>query len=225
MKRQERSPELQLALGTALDGFQANLWTAIPGIIVDVQPAAMTCSVQPSVQSKYTNPRTQVEQWVSLPMLINCPLVFPQGGGFALTFPVVAGDEVLVVFASRCIDLWWQDGGVQPQAEVRMHDISDGFALAGVRSVPRALADWSQTDVELRSDDGTAAVAISPDKRIAVTSPDRITLTAPNIVMNGTLALNGSMVATGNVTGNGTSLHTHIHSGVDTGAGNSGPPV
>ena len=72
------------------------------------------------------------------------PVVFPGGGGFALTFPVAAGDECLVVFASRCIDAWWQSGGVGEPMEPRMHDLSDGFALIGVRSQP---AHVSRRDV------------------------------------------------------------------------------
>lgn len=225
MNRQERSPEIMLALATALQGAQAHIWTCLPGLVVDVQPELMTCSVQPTVQAKFINPQTQLEEWLPLPKLIFCPLVFPQAGGFALTFPVTAGDEVLVVFSSRCIDLWWQNGGVQPQAELRMHDISDGFAIAGVRSTPRALTDWSQSAVELRSDDGAAKVSIHADLSVDVVAPAQINLTAPLVTITGNLQVTGTVVADGDVTGAGTSLHTHRHGGVSTGSGNTGTPV
>ena len=66
-------------------------------------------------------------------------MVFPGGGGWSITFPVSKGDEALVVFASRCIDDWWQSGGVGIQPDLRMHDLSDGFAIIGPRSQPRKL--------------------------------------------------------------------------------------
>src|SRR5260363_73502 len=49
---------------------------------------------------------------VELPLLGDVPVFFPRGGGCTLTFPVQKGDECVVVFASRCIDGWWQSGGV-----------------------------------------------------------------------------------------------------------------
>ncbi|MGC8050122.1 Gp138 family membrane-puncturing spike protein, partial [Salmonella enterica] len=76
----------------------------------------------------------------------------------SMTFPVAQGDECLVVFASRCIDSWWQSGGIQEQAELRMHDLSDGFAILGFRSQPRALSNISTTSAQLRSDDGATFI-------------------------------------------------------------------
>jgi hypothetical protein len=46
------------------------------------------------------------ESDMAIPPIPDCPLVFPGGGAF-LEFPVVAGDEVLLIFASRLSDNWW----------------------------------------------------------------------------------------------------------------------
>lgn len=56
-------------------------------------------------------------------------------------------------------------------------------------------------------------------------SSTNLIMTSSGITINGNVNITGAVVATGNVTGQGTSLHTHIHSGVQTGAGNTGPPV
>ncbi|MFW8450019.1 Gp138 family membrane-puncturing spike protein, partial [Klebsiella pneumoniae] len=64
---------------------------------------------------------------VNLPLLVDVPVVFPRGGGCTLTFPVKPGDECLVIFADRCIDFWWQSGGIQEPVDERMHDLSDAF--------------------------------------------------------------------------------------------------
>ena len=102
----------------------------MPAVIVDFDPVAMTCSAQPAIRARVTAP-SGGQQHMPLPLLLDCPVYFPSGGNCTLTFPVKPGDECLVVFASRCIDAWWQSGGVQDQAEMRMHDLSDGFVFVG----------------------------------------------------------------------------------------------
>ena len=68
-----------------------------------------------------------------------------------MTFPIKTGDECLVVFACRAIDVWWQSGGVQPPAETRMHDLSDGFVIpVGVRLNASGV---STSRLEIRSDE------------------------------------------------------------------------
>lgn len=85
--------------------------------------------------------------------------MMPRGGGFALTFPVAAGDECLVVFADACIDSWWQSGGVQNQAEKRRHDLSDGIVIPGLWSQPNKLAIGE--GIRLTATAGGASVALT----------------------------------------------------------------
>ena len=160
--RRELLNDPEEALRAALAGFQAGLWTALPGIIQSFNAAAQTVSVQPALKAKLRRPDGGVVS-VTLPLLVDVPVVFTGGGGFTLTFPIAAGDEALVVFADRCIDAWWQSGGVQEPVEPRMHDLSDGFALVGVRSQARALPAVSIENVQLRSDTGEDYVEIRPD--------------------------------------------------------------
>lgn len=160
MDRRERMQDFLTAISAALDGRQGIIWTALPGILQSFDPAKMTCSVQPSIQEPVAR-RDGTANFVNLPVLINCPVIFPAGGGFALTFPLIKNDEGLVIFSSRCIDAWWQSGGIQKQAELRMHDLSDGFFLPGVFSQPRVPASVSGNGVQLRNADGSIAVQLS----------------------------------------------------------------
>ena len=50
------------------------------------------------------------------------------------------------------------------------------------------------------------------------------TITAPNIILNGNVSVEGTIIASGNVTGNGISGDSHVHSGVETGDGTTGVP-
>lgn len=95
------------------------------------------------------------------PVLLRVPVLFPSGGGVTLTFPIAVGDECLVVFNDRALDDWVLNGPGSPPSSSRLHDLSDGIAIVGLRSNPRALENISTTAAQLRSDDGTTFIEVS----------------------------------------------------------------
>jgi len=195
MDRTELFDDPQEALRVALERDRAGLWTALPGIVVSADLARQTLTVQPAIQARVTLPDGSA-QLVDLPLLLDVPVCWPRVGGFAVTLPVTAGDEVLVIFASRCIDSWWQSGGVQAPAEYRAHDLSDGFAILAPTSQPRVLADVNPAALELRNTAGTVKLALSND----------------GIDITGPLTIDGIL------------FQTHVHGGVQPGASNTSGP-
>lgn len=165
MDLRERSFDLQELIRSAMDARQMKIWTAIPGIIDSYDPEAMTCSAHPAVQARVTSlsadKQSTTTAFRDIPPFHDCPVVFPSGGGYTLTFPLTAGDECLMIFAHRGIDFWWQQGGSQRPAEARMHNPSDGFILPGPFSQPKALANVSANRVELRSPDDKCTFGFS----------------------------------------------------------------
>ncbi|RQZ76384.1 hypothetical protein DF052_00045 [Burkholderia glumae] len=179
-----RYGDLQAALQTAMRAQRAEMWTALPGEIESFNAAAQTCTVQLTVSAQVRADDGSVSS-EALPVLVDCPAQFPSGGNSTLTFPVTKGDECLVVFASRCIDAWWQLGGVQEQVEVRMHSLSDGFALLGFRSQPRVLANVSTTSAQLRSDDGATFIDLNPTAgTLKLVAPGGLEIDAPTVKVN-----------------------------------------
>lgn len=214
--------DANLQIDRQINSNRACLWTALPAIVQNVNLTAMTVDAQPAIKGKQELEDGTV-RLVNLPLLLDCPLVFPHGGGCSLTFPVKPGDECLIVFASRGIDFWWQSGGIQPPAEVRMHDLSDGFALMGTYSQPKRLANVSAGAVQLRSDDGQAYFELNPNSHaFTLSTPSdfsanvnafkvtastvtinasAFTVNAPSIALNGQITGGGSSGATANFTG------------------------
>jgi hypothetical protein len=231
MDQRERLNDPEEALRVAFEGHQSRVWTALPGILQSFDATKMTSTVQPSVQGRL---RQQDGSWkdANLPLLLDCPVIFPAGGGFALTFPLAKGDEGLVVFSSRCIDAWWYSGGIQKQARARMHDLSDGFFLPGCFSQPRKLAGVNTQNVQLRSADGTASLEITPAGMLNANFPAGINLNGPislNGVVHGNVNAGGLadfgntlIKTTGDVQANGKSLANHVHT--DPQGGVTGPP-
>lgn len=216
--RLERLADLNESLLAAMDASKGTIWTALPGIIQSFDAAKMTCVVKPAIKgSKVVN---GAREFVSMPLLLDCPVIFPNGGGFSLTFPIASGDECLVLFSSRCIDSWWALGGEQNPFEHRMLDLSDGFVLPGPRSKPRAIPAISTTNVQLRNEDGSAYVDIDPDGAISLVSPLQVSITAPDVAITGNVAIGG-----GSLTHNGHDVgSTHKHTGVTAGGALTGNP-
>lgn len=195
-----------------LDGRQSGMWTALPCIVTKVNFSQMTIEAQPAIKGVNYDQNNNAT-YVNLPLIADVPLVFPSAGDFMITLPIAAGDEVLVVFASRCIDDWWQSSQIGMPIEMRMHDLSDGFAIPGPKSVPNVFPGISTTDLQIRNKAGTSFISLGADGNVKITAP----LTT----------IDGNLVVTGEVTGGATSipLTTHIHPGVQSGGSDTGAPL
>lgn len=200
-----------------IDSALKDTHTTLPGVIVSFDAAKQTCTVQPLIQRIWADAGA-----VSLPVCVDCPVEFPGGGGFFLTFPVVPGDECVIQFSERCIDSWFIDGKLSPPDDYRMHDLSDAIVRVGINNLTKAIAGLRTDGVELRSRDGTIRVTMHQNGTIenvnaagsTVLSPTgQFTINAPGgLVINAPTQTNsGSIAATGDVTGQGTSLHSHSH--------------
>lgn len=247
--RIQRTNSLMEAMIAAQAGQEAGIWTALPGIVQSFDPVKMTVVVLPAVQCQFQD-QSGAWVWVTLPLLGDVPIVFPNGGGFTMTFPIKPNDEVLVIFSSRCIDQWWKSGGVQIQPELRMHSLSDGFALPGPRSQPRVLESISTQSVQLRADDGETFIELDESQTVTIRAPggvnistdasvnlmatsnvnvtaDKVNIDAANgLKVTGKVDIIGNITTTGTLLNNGVNVgSTHVHSGVTPGGSNSGPPV
>jgi len=203
LDRRERLEDLPGSLEEALlgvlRGHQAQIWTAIPCQIQAYNASANTVKVQPVIQGEIRKPSGQT-QFVNLPYFDDVPVFYPSGGGFSLSFPLKEGDECLVVFSCRNIDLWWKNGGIQKPNNSRMHDIADGFAIVGFRSQAKKLSQPSTNSAQLRSDDGKTYLELAANGVCNIVSAGKCSITA-----QGDVEVNSKGSTTVNSSGN-----THI---------------
>lgn len=177
----------------ALDAASIDLRVAAPGIIQSVDYGRQTCTVQLAIREQL-NHEGDLE-WVDIPTLPDVPFFVYSGGGYCLTLPVAPGDECLVVFGDSCMDAWWQNGGVQNQADHRRHDLSDGFAIVGFRSQPNVVGGFSSGSAMLRNVSGSAYIEIAGD---------------------------AIHIQSGGTTIDGVPFMGHTHSGVESGGSSTG---
>lgn len=121
-----------------LDIFQTMNCVKI-GTIVSFDAVKRTAEVQISFKRSLNMPLKDGTKVQSYPLLMDCPVVSMQGGGGALTFPIEAGDECLVLFSDSNIDAWFDNGGEAVPLDGRRHDLSDGIAIVGLNSKANAI--------------------------------------------------------------------------------------
>ena len=235
----------QQAMKVLSDTIFSMLRVSMPGIIQSFDPIACTCTVQPAISGQVADEAGEFKS-APLPLLVDVPVVFPRGGGCTITFPVKVGDECLVVFSDRCIDFWWQNGGVQEAVDPRQHDLSDAFAFIGPQSQAEVIGNISTSTLQMRTDDGAAYIELDPNSHaVNIVAPGGLNVTTPlakfsaAVTINGLLTWMGGMVGSlatgtaakitgaiefiGSLKSNGKDISdSHTHSGVQTGTGNSG---
>lgn len=73
------------------------------------------------------------------PELEDCPVFMLYGGTASITMPIQAGDDCLILFNDRCLDDWALSGDVVAPTDKRIHSLSDGIVLVGVKPLTKQL--------------------------------------------------------------------------------------
>ncbi len=152
------------AVNQAIDNRLSAVHTALPGNVEKYDAATQLADIQPLIMRRY--PDDSVE---SLPVVTNVPVIFPAGGaGGMLSFPIVQGDPVLLIFCEKSLDVWLSKGGNVDPLDRRKFDLSDGIAIPGLFSINNAgIAD---PDSVVLQDASGSKIKLNPDSSIELIS-------------------------------------------------------
>lgn len=208
---------------TAIQNALHDLRVAAPAIVVSFDTATQCAAVQVAMKELVKFP--DGPKWVAINAIYNVPIVVPRAGGFAITVPIQAGDEGLLVFTDTAFDLWWLAGGQQPpgenppiqqpQHERRRHDLTDCFFIPGCWNQTRVLPSYASDQIQVRNDAGTALVSIDQTGKITINASGDVDINAQGVVH---IVSSG-----GDTTIDAKDFLMHTHGGVQTGGGTSGP--
>lgn len=210
-------------LRSAIETMLSRVWTALPGVVQAVTNSGNTLEVQPVINGRVQQLDGTFKS-IQMPKLVDVPILWQGGGGATWTFPVAKGDECLLIFSSRCIDQWWKGGFQTPTGILGadgkpmnpandppiycMHNLSDGFALVGVRSKSRALTGFNTTTARLRTDDNSGYLDFDPvNKKLTAVFSGGITLN------NVTIDSSGNIVSPGTIQGTTVTGTTQVVAG------------
>ncbi len=124
-------PAMADVLQEAIRAGLARVHTSMPGVIVEYDETAQRAAVQPVLRGRYRDAAGIVLD-EKLPVIPSVPVAWPAGNGYSLTWPLVPGDFVTLVFAERSTDEWRATGedDVTP-ADLRRFSLSDAVAYPG----------------------------------------------------------------------------------------------
>lgn len=192
------SRTLAESLSAFVDARLRGLHVSMPAKVLKYTKETQTVDVQPVIRQGYTGEdgSRSTEQ---LPAILDVPVEFPGSGDWGMTFPIGAGDTVLLVFTDYSIATWLGRTGtdIVDPLDDRGHTLSDAVAIPGIRTFVDATDQVDDSALVIRGNS------------IKLGSKDASEL----------LALKSDLATLQ------TYLNTHTHSGVTTGGGISGPPT
>lgn len=196
----------------------AEMHICTPAKIITYDFATRKASVQPSLNQKYSD-----DEILVFPIIHNVPVMQPSSGGASVNFPVKQNDNVLLIFSERSLEQWLQDGKQSTPDDPRQNNLTDAVALLGLNPFNVTSAAENNEDLLIAYDG--SKIRFKPNG-IVEAEALQINLISENVTVTGKLTA-ANLEATSEMKSataliGGKDFATHIHSGVTTGAGNTG---
>lgn len=173
----QTAPSWTQIIRDAIDAALAEMHAGLPAKVLNYDPGHQSVDVKPLLLRVAVDPDTELEQTHEIPVITNVPLELLSGGGWAISFPVAAGDIVYLAFAERSLDRWLEapPGQLVDPLDSRHHDLSDAVARPGLRPRSSPIANLSPANMRIGREDGSVILDLSPTT---------VAITAPNVVIN-----------------------------------------
>lgn len=164
-----QTPRFEQVIEKALEDHDNRFYTAVPGKITRYDKASCLASVEVQITSPYENPEGDLE-W-SWPVMNSVPVMFPGSGEHRMTFPVNAGDHVLVIVSTFSLHKWLATGKRLGNDEhaFNKNNLSGGFAIPGLFPALKSKPPEGDDDeviihapdgIKIGGPDGTSPVAL-----------------------------------------------------------------
>jgi hypothetical protein len=133
-----REPSLTEILDVSLQRMAESLRTGMPAKVVKYDAATQTADVQPSLKTAVLDETGGQVTWETIPVIPGVPILFPRGGGVAITWGITPGDHVWLSFSETAMGVW-RGSGITPSegGDSRRHGLYP-VAFAGI--APESLA-------------------------------------------------------------------------------------
>lgn len=138
--------------------------------------------------------------YTEYPLLIDCPVMVLFGGVDFMSMPIVEGDNCIVLFNDREIDNWFTNGGVQAPTSSRVHDISDGIAIVGIRPLTNSIATYLANGIRLSHGGGSSRMDFTD---ALITSVAALFYHHGDMRISEDLQVDGNVTILGDTYGNG----------------------
>lgn len=150
----------------SVNAMLSNVHTSLPGIIVSYDSTTNKATIQPALNKNFTS------GVMPMPLLENVPVLFPKN----ITFPILEGDYVLLIFVERSIDLWLSVGGQVTPTDPRKFDLSDAIAIPGLMPFTQT---YSNNNLDYVITFAGSQIAIKPDGAVIIKTASTVAIGNP----------------------------------------------
>lgn len=184
--------------------------------------------------------------------IASVPVLQIGGGGYVVSVPIKTGDLGWIKASDRDISLFKKNYVQSPPNTQRTHNFADGLFIPDSFMKDVIIDEEDAENLVIQKNDSTVRIALWAD-RVKITAP-QVILDTPTTTCTGDLLVEGSasivedllVVGTSSLLGNvnafsditvfnnmtvegsasigGIDFETHVHGGVETGAGTTGVP-
>lgn len=149
------TPTLPAFVRQQLEQRERQMQTSFPAKVISYDSDTGTVTVEPQfIETWRDADGTRVNETIENKedaYVANVPVLFPQGAGFRITFPIAANDWGLVHCTKYSLDLWRQQGSVNDPGDLRR------FTMSGAVFEPVNL----QPDADYLKHDGGDYISLS----------------------------------------------------------------
>jgi len=148
-------PDLTEFISRRMNDISARINCLTIGTVISFDSTKQTAVISVNFQKtiKGINPTQNIGEVsdviINYPTLVNVPVVFMNGGGGYLTFPVSEGDTCILLFCDRDMDIWFATGQIAPPNSERVHDINDAIAIIGIKNLQQSLGGYDTANIKL----------------------------------------------------------------------------
>lgn len=181
--------ELDTLMSLMITNAARGYYTSCPAVVLTVKQngASMLVDVQPLVSDKDKDGTVTVHS-----SILNVPLQMPSSSVGGVVFPVVPGDNVLLVFSMRGIDTWkYGEGTPLPPSDSRFMDKKDCIAIPCIFPSKKAIAapqhhsgDYALGDVIVFNSKTACEVILKQSGDIVVNSSGKVTVNCQDSEVN-----------------------------------------
>lgn len=137
------------AIALALESQRAEIHVAMPGQIVEYNAATQTATVRPQhLRAVPLDDGTYTTE--QIPDIYDVPVLFPRAGAYSITFPVAAGDMVLLLFPHEDPARWRDIGEPCDPGDRRLHHVSGAVAMLGFYPTADAIPTHPTDRIRIR---------------------------------------------------------------------------
>lgn len=215
---------LETILNSQIDFRLSDIYVTMVAEVTNVSKMnECRIDVQPVVNKKYID-----GEILEYPEILSVPVQFPSSSTSALTFPINQGDNVLIVFSQKGLDVFKSGAtSAHDPIDMRSFDKRDAIAIPCVNPFSKSINDplrrtllHSVDDMVMTHNIGLPTeceVRMKPTGKIELTSALQVevkspllTLTCPSVAITGNLSVAGTFGVLGVSTFTGASVFTGI---------------